>query len=389
VSPAAGAGTGAGTGPVRAGRAGGRSSGPSAVGAGAGAGDRLSRLLAMVPWLLERQGVALEDAAHHFEISTDQLVADLELLFVCGTPGHMPDDLIEAEWESGHVYLGNADAIARPLRLGQDEALALLVGLRTLADLQGVEDSAALEGALAKLSAAAGDAAAAATSVQLDLAAGADTRVLAVVRGALARGRRLHLRYLVATRDETTERDVDPMELDSLDGRWYLQAWCHRAQGVRRFRLDRVLEAVELEEDGTPPAEAVARDLGSSLFAPGDEVPLVVLDLDADVRWVAESVPVEDVTDRVTFRADRDNTGSGFRVVVTGPGRGEYADLASYARVEVYGWDEPSSPDARDVVVEVLDALHDDVAADQDDATGIIYRRLVEIQQGGPLVASA
>ena len=91
----------------------------------------------------------------------------------------------------------------------------------------------------------------------------------------------------------------------------------------------------------------------------------------------------------VTFRADRDNTGSGFRVVVTGPGRGEYADLASYARVEVYGWDEPSSPDARDVVVEVLDALHDDVAADQDDATGIIYRRLVEIQQGGPLVASA
>jgi len=293
-----GPGAAAGSGPSRAlaGRGGGRASGPSA--AGAGAGDRLSRLLAMVPWLLERQGVALEDAARHFEISTDQLVADLELLFVCGTPGHMPDDLIEAEWESGHVYLGNADAIARPLRLGQDEALALLVGLRTLADLQGVEDSAALEGALAKLSAAAGDAAAAATSVQLDLAAGADTRVLAVVRGALARGRRLHLRYLVATRDETTERDVDPMELESLDGRWYLQAWCHRAQGVRRFRLDRVLAADELDEDGAPPADAVARDLGTSLFAPGEEVPLVVVDLDADVRWVAESVPVEDVTER-------------------------------------------------------------------------------------------
>ena len=47
---------------------------------------------------------------------------DLELLFVCGTPGHMPDELIDAEWEGGRVFLDNADTIARPLRLGVDEA---------------------------------------------------------------------------------------------------------------------------------------------------------------------------------------------------------------------------------------------------------------------------
>ena len=44
----------------------------------------------------------------HFGISQTQLVKDLELLFVCGTPGHLPDDLIEADWECGRVYLGNA-----------------------------------------------------------------------------------------------------------------------------------------------------------------------------------------------------------------------------------------------------------------------------------------
>ncbi|MEJ5944981.1 WYL domain-containing protein [Pseudokineococcus basanitobsidens] len=293
---------------------GGRASGPGAATAGAGAADRLSRLLAMVPWLLERQGVALEEAARHFDVTTDQLVADLELLFVCGAPGHMPDDLIEADWESGRVYLGNADAIARPLRLGQDEALALIVGLRTLADLRGVEDSAVLESALSKLSEAAGDAAAAAGSVQLDLAAGADTEVLAVVRGALARRRRLHLRYLTATRDETTERDVDPVSLDSVDGRFYLQAWCHRAQGVRRFRLDRVLAADELDEDGTPPADAVARDLDDNLLAPGEDLPLVVLDLAPSARWVAESFPVESVEPRPAApgrRAARSDDGDG------------------------------------------------------------------------------
>ena len=31
----------------------------------------------------------------------------------------MPDELIEADWEEGRVFVGNADTIARPLRLGR------------------------------------------------------------------------------------------------------------------------------------------------------------------------------------------------------------------------------------------------------------------------------
>lgn len=260
-----------------------------------GAADRLSRLLAMVPYLVERQGVPLEEAARHFEISEDQLVADLELLFVCGTPGHMPDDLIDADWESGHVYLTNADAIARPLRLGVDEAVALLVGLRTLADVPGVGDRVALQGALAKLSAAAGDLGEAAAAVRVQLDAGVPEGVLAAVREALAAHRRLHLRYLVPARDETTERDVDPMRLTAVEGRWYLEAWCHRVDDVRLFRLDRVVEATVLDVDGTPPARAVGRDLDDGLFRPSPEDQLVTLELEPAAAWVAEYYPVESV----------------------------------------------------------------------------------------------
>ena len=77
----------------------------------------------MVPWLLQHRGVPLEDAAAEFRVSIEQVVEDLELLFVCGTPGGMPDDLIEADWEDGRVFIGNADVLARPLRLSVDEAL--------------------------------------------------------------------------------------------------------------------------------------------------------------------------------------------------------------------------------------------------------------------------
>ena len=261
----------------------------------AGATDRLSRLLAMVPYLAGRQGIPIAAAAAEFGITERQLVKDLELLFVCGTPGHLPDDLIEAEWDDGHVYLGNADAIARPLRLGVDEALALLVGLRALADVPGLHDRDALDRTFAKLEAAAGDAVAPSTqvSVQVDGQGGP----LAEVRAALTARRRVHLTYFVPTRDETTERDVDPMRVLMVDGRWYLEGWCRRAEGVRLFRLDRIESLDLLDIPADVPATAVLRDLDEGLFRSSPEHTLVTLELDASAAWVADYYPVESVED--------------------------------------------------------------------------------------------
>lgn len=263
---------------------------------------RLSRLLAMVPWLLERQGVPLAEAAGHFEVSEEQLVKDLELLFVCGTPGHLPDDLIEADWESGRIYLRNADAIARPLRLSMDEAVALLVGLRTLAEVPGLHDRDVVASVLTKLAAAAGDAADAAGTLTVDLARGAAEPVLSAVRDAIQRRRRVRLRYLVPSRDETTTREVDPIRVLTVGDRWYLEGWCHRAEAVRRFRLDRVVEIDVLELDGTPPPGARpasgSADAVKDVFEASPDDLVVTLRLSAQAHWVAEYYPVEEVVDQ-------------------------------------------------------------------------------------------
>lgn len=272
--------------------------------------QRLSRLLTMVPWLMSRQGIDIAEAAQELGVSQKQFVEDLELLFMCGTPGHYPDDLIEASWEGGRVHIGNADEIARPLKLERDEALALIVALRALAATPGVGGKDSIDRALAKLEEAAGAEGTAAAQVSVSLEVGeVEQQRLEDIRAALAGPRRLHLRHYNPSRDETTERDVDPMRVLSLEGRWYLEGWCHRAQDVRRFRLDRIEELTVLEQDGTPPAGAVPRDTGATAFAasPGDV--LVELELSRSATWVSENFPVESIerredgSQRVTLRA--------------------------------------------------------------------------------------
>jgi len=256
---------------------------------------RLSRLLTMVPWLLNRQGVEIEEAAREFDVTPAQVEADLALLFLCGTPGGYHGDLIEAEWESGRVFLGNADTINRPLRLGVNEALALIVGLRALAAVPGIGERDAVVRALAKLEAATGSASAGTSRIQVLIDEGAGEQSLSMAQKALTDRRRVHLRYLVPGRDESTERDVDPMRLINFDAHWYLEGWCHRAEGVRLFRLDRIESLAILEEDGTPPAAAEPRDLDAGVFTPGANDQLVRLELGPGALWVSEYYPTEDI----------------------------------------------------------------------------------------------
>ncbi len=268
---------------------------PSPTGESATA--RLSRLLTMVPWLLAHQGVDLEVAAAEFGVTPTQLVADLELLFLCGLPGGMPDDLIEASWEDGKVVVGNADHLARPLRLTVDEALTLMVGLRALASTPGIAEHEPVARALARLEEATGAIGEASARVQVSMDDGARESTLSDARTATSTHRRVHLRYLVPGRDEVSERDVDPMRVMSLDAKWYLEGWCHLAEDVRLFRLDRVERLEVLPLDGTPPPQAQPRDLGAAVFTPHPDDLEVVVETDRSGAWVADYYPTESVVE--------------------------------------------------------------------------------------------
>ena len=259
-----------------------------------GTSDRMTRLLALVPYLTARpQGVAVAEAARDFGVSERQLRSDLELLWMCGLPGYGPGDLIDLAFEGDRVRVTFTAGMVRPLRLTTDEAVALVVALRTLLELPGLAERDAVSRALDKVSVAAGHAGASATPVAVSV--DAREEALAVVREGLERHRALHLHYYVPSRDERTERTVDPMRLLLVDGHWYLEAWCRRVEDVRLFRLDRVDDVVVLDERAAPPPEAHERNVDDGIYQPDPASPAVRLRLARHARWVADYYPVDSV----------------------------------------------------------------------------------------------
>ena len=261
--------------------------------------DQVPRMLALVPYLRGRDGIPVDQAAKDFGVTPQQIVKDLNVLWFCGLPGAVTGEMIDVDMEAleseGVVYLDNAEFLPRPLRLTTSEALSLIVALRMLRDIAATPELPTIEAALAKLESAAGEGAAPAVEVHIERA---DPAVHEAIQKALATGHRLHLSYLVPSRDERTERDVDPLRLLTAEGRPYLEAWCHLAQDVRLFRLDRVVEAEVLDISADSHPHVPRRDLSEGLFRAVEGNVEAVLDLAPPARWVAEYYAVDEVEER-------------------------------------------------------------------------------------------
>ncbi|GAB2484427.1 YafY family protein [Promicromonospora xylanilytica] len=294
------------------------------------ADDRLLRLLGIVAYLDGAGPVPVADLARRFGTTPAQIQKDVDALWVSGTPGYWPDDLIDfdaASIDRGVVHLTEARGMTRPLRLGTREAVALVAALRAMRATGAVQAdparSAVVESALRKLTDATGEAA---NAVDVRLAPGGDRQVVAAITSALTARHRLRIRYVTSS-DVVSERDVDPVRLHTQDEFAYLAAWCYRADAPRTFRVDRILEATETDVPvQSHPGEPAAEIDFAALFA-GGSAPLATIRFAPRARWFAEEVPVESV---------RNLPDGDFEVTlrVTNPGwlRSTLIKLAPYVR---------------------------------------------------------
>ena len=69
------------------------------------------------------------------------------------------------------------------------------------------------------------------------------------VMAALIGRQCLHISYHGRRKDDISVRDVSPQRLTQYRNSWYLDAWCHKADGLRSFALERIRDQSLQEQE--------------------------------------------------------------------------------------------------------------------------------------------
>ena len=311
------------------------------------AGDRLNRLLAILVYLARVGEARLTDLAARFSVSSTELLHDLELAACCGVPPYTPDQLIDLLIDEDRVVAEGLRELAHPRRFTPEEGFALAVAARALLAVPGADDEGDLAGALAKLEAVLGSSR---LAVEVD-----SSPSLGPLRAAVASGEQVEIDYFGASATEPSTRLVDPYQVVVREGKWYLDGWCHRANGLRRFQVDRV-QAVRptgrpAENVGSlsePEREALSRP---EAFLGASEAVMATIVLPSEARFAVEGL----VTDGL------EEIGEG-RLVATIPvsdAEGWFGRLLLLLGPEAEVIDPPALVDAgARAARRALDALH-------------------------------
>ena len=103
--------------------------------------------------------------------------------------------------------------------------------------------------------------------------------------------RRLSIGYYTRSKRSESERVLSPQRLLHYRNTWYLDAWCHASEGLRRFALDAVRSAKVLDEPARelPMSDVeAALDQGYGIFG-GARLRWATLHFSAEAaQWVAQ-----------------------------------------------------------------------------------------------------
>ena len=262
--------------------------------------SKIERLLAIVPWVVERGGATVADIAERFEMRPGA-VYDLLLAAMCyevvgagayenlgivvfGDNGDNGDD---SDAGDAWVHVEPGAMLDRPLNLSVPQAFGILVAGQSALALRGADRSGALATALDKLAEVYGER----VRVSVDLPL---PRSLPTLREALRTRTTVAIHYFTPNTDEVSERRVDPLDVSLHDGHWYLRGWCHLRQDLRLFRVDRIEECADTGEPHH--RTTVAGAAAGVAPAESDETTDVVLSIPRGDLWRVEAYPSREVT---------------------------------------------------------------------------------------------
>ena len=254
--------------------------------------DKLTFLLSLVPYLVERDRVSVAEVAAHFGVKPEQIREAVRLIAVSGVPGethtYQYEDLFDIAWddfeENDQIVITNHVAIDDSPRFSAREAAALIAGLQYLSSLPENADRAAVASLMSKLSRGASGLP---SEVAVEGSESDDS--LALIRESVAKKVQLEFDYLSST-GERERRRVDALLVESVDADWYLRGWCHLREAIRTFRLDRISNLTITDEPISHTVGDVT--LPETLFEGSADDLVVTIDVSASAEaLLADYIP--------------------------------------------------------------------------------------------------
>jgi proteasome accessory factor C len=245
------------------------------------------RLLDLVPFILVNQGISINQLAKEFNVSKEEIIKDLNLLFVCGLPGYTPLELIDISFEDELVYLRDPQNLAEPRTLTISEMIVTRIALGALYELIPDREKRAEIQSLQKKLSALYESAIPENAIHVEIDKELQTQ--RIVENAIQAGKNLSIKYLNLTKDEISGREITPMELVSNEQGTTLNAFCHRVGAVRSFKIAQIITAEE--NDGGPTFLNVPQDEEQ-----GAQVRLKTTDSDPSLvnRLIKDAISVGD-----------------------------------------------------------------------------------------------
>ncbi len=213
----------------------------------------LELLIEMLPWMVANNGASLSEVAAQFEITNKDALELISQLVVTG-PSQDGGGLVDIDFEDAEsIYVSDAKSLDRPIKFTSLEATTLLGGLHYLEQFPSLASSEIVAGLITKIQSLLPSL----ESPISVIAAPIHSAVYEVLASSIESKRAVQISYGAVSKEDVSDRLVDPVQLYVRDDFTYLQAWCRRSQAWRNFRLDRIMAAVQSEQPLEVPVDIV------------------------------------------------------------------------------------------------------------------------------------
>ena len=224
---------------------------------------RAIRLLDLVPYIVAHPGISITELAKEFSISRDEVLRDLNLLFLCGLPGYTPLELIDISFDEESVVIRDPQNLAAPRNLNESEALIARIALAALEESTPKTSAAYLQIiALREKIAKAFSSSIPASAITFTL--DKERAMLEAIEGAIKQELDLEMTYNNVTKDSSSRRSITPISIIAEDKRTLVSAYCHSAKALRTFNLAQISEVSTKERSTRTDLERLEDSRGSS-----------------------------------------------------------------------------------------------------------------------------